>query len=110
MYRLTLVKEWNTEELESYAALVQKGNPDFIEVKVSSLSVLLLCMWCHSSHTNLQGVTYCGDSKASNITMANIPWHEEVRTVSYLVITRVEFYLFSGAKFCAKVCGSFARL
>lgn len=34
MYRLTLVKEWNTEELESYAALVQKGNPDFIEVKV----------------------------------------------------------------------------
>ena len=26
----------------------------------------------------IQGVTYCGDSKASNLTMSNIPWHEEV--------------------------------
>lgn len=25
-----------------------------------------------------QGVTYCGDSKASNLTMKNVPWHEEV--------------------------------
>lgn len=57
VYRLTLVKQWNTEELEGYAELVARGNPDFIEVK---------------------GVTYCGDSKASNITMANVPWHEEV--------------------------------
>ncbi len=23
-------------------------------------------------------MTYCGDSKASNITMVNVPWHEEV--------------------------------
>ena len=36
---------------------MSRGNPDFIEVK---------------------GVTYCGESKASDITMANIPWHEEV--------------------------------
>ena len=35
VYRLTLVKEWNTEELENYAELVKRGNPDFIEVKVS---------------------------------------------------------------------------
>ncbi len=34
VYRLTLVKEWNTEELEAYASLVARGNPDFIEVKV----------------------------------------------------------------------------
>jgi len=34
VYRLTLVKEWNTEELEAYASLVAKGNPDFIEIKV----------------------------------------------------------------------------
>lgn len=34
VYRLTLVKQWNTEELESYAELVTRGNPDFIEVKV----------------------------------------------------------------------------
>ena len=24
-------------------------------------------------------MTYCGDSKASNLTMGNVPWHEEVR-------------------------------
>nr|KAG5707049.1 hypothetical protein BaRGS_019654 [Batillaria attramentaria] len=57
VYRLTLVKAWNTEELENYAQLVSLGNPDFIEIK---------------------GVTYCGESKASNLTMANVPWHEEV--------------------------------
>ncbi|XP_041350562.1 S-adenosyl-L-methionine-dependent tRNA 4-demethylwyosine synthase TYW1-like [Gigantopelta aegis] len=57
VYRLTLVKEWNTNEIESYAKLVSLGNPDFIEVK---------------------GVTYCGESKASTLTMNNVPWHEEV--------------------------------
>ncbi|XP_064391426.1 S-adenosyl-L-methionine-dependent tRNA 4-demethylwyosine synthase TYW1-like [Halichondria panicea] len=57
VYRLTLVKQWNTDELESYASLVTKGNPDFIEVK---------------------GVTYCGDSKTSTLTLVNVPWHEEV--------------------------------
>lgn len=57
VYRLTLVKAFNTEELENYAQLVSYGNPDFIEIK---------------------GVTYCGDSKASNLTMSNVPWHEEV--------------------------------
>ncbi|GFO41183.1 S-adenosyl-l-methionine-dependent tRNA 4-demethylwyosine synthase [Plakobranchus ocellatus] len=57
VYRLTLVKAWNTEELDNYAKLVSLGNPDFIEVK---------------------GVTYCGESKASNLTMKNVPWHEEV--------------------------------
>ncbi|XP_066998210.2 S-adenosyl-L-methionine-dependent tRNA 4-demethylwyosine synthase TYW1 [Anabrus simplex] len=57
VYRLTLVKAWNTEELESYAKLVEIGKPDFIEVK---------------------GVTYCGTSKASNLTMENVPWHSDV--------------------------------
>lgn len=57
VYRLTLVKAFNTEELDNYAKLVSLGNPDFIEVK---------------------GVTYCGESKASNLTMENVPWHEEV--------------------------------
>lgn len=27
---------------------------------------------------NLQGVTYCGESKASKLTMQNVPWHQEV--------------------------------
>ena len=57
VYRLTLVKGYNAEELDNYAKLVQVGNPDFIEVK---------------------GVTYCGSSKASSLTMENVPWHEEV--------------------------------
>ena len=34
VYRLTLVKQWNTDELDAYASLVCKGTPDFIEVKV----------------------------------------------------------------------------
>lgn len=34
VYRLTLVKAFNTEELENYAQLVSYGNPDFIEIKV----------------------------------------------------------------------------
>lgn len=57
VYRLTLVKEWNMDEMQGYASLVELGKPDFIEVK---------------------GVTYCGESKRSNLTMSNVPWHEEV--------------------------------
>ncbi|NXT26406.1 TYW1 synthase, partial [Syrrhaptes paradoxus] len=57
VYRLTLVKAWNVDELKDYADLISLGKPDFIEVK---------------------GVTYCGESSASNLTMANVPWHEEV--------------------------------
>lgn len=57
VYRLTLVKEWNMDEMQGYANLVALGKPDFIEVK---------------------GVTYCGDSKGARLTMSNVPWHEEV--------------------------------
>ncbi|XP_004460754.1 S-adenosyl-L-methionine-dependent tRNA 4-demethylwyosine synthase TYW1 [Dasypus novemcinctus] len=65
VYRLTLVKAWNVDELQAYAELVGLGRPDFIEVK---------------------GVTYCGESSASSLTMANVPWHEEVvRFVQELV-------------------------
>lgn len=34
VYRLTLVKSWNVDELQAYAELVSLGSPDFIEVKV----------------------------------------------------------------------------
>lgn len=58
VYRLTIVKAWNNEEIQNYAELVRYGQPDFIEVK---------------------GVTYCGDtSTAGGLTMKNVPWHEEV--------------------------------
>lgn len=39
VYRLTLVKGWNMDEVKAYADLLQLGEPDFIEIK---------------------GVTYCG--------------------------------------------------
>eukprot|EP00092_Neocalanus_flemingeri_P005712 GFUD01006152.1.p1 GENE.GFUD01006152.1~~GFUD01006152.1.p1 ORF type:complete len:735 (-),score=197.38 GFUD01006152.1:138-2342(-) len=65
VYRLTLVKGWNAEEMDNYAKLVEIGQPDLIEIK---------------------GVTFCGDSKASTLTMENVPWHEEVvKFVSDLV-------------------------
>ena len=51
MYRLTLVKGYNNEEIANYVELVRRGKPDFIEVK---------------------GVTYCGYGGASKLTMANV--------------------------------------
>jgi len=57
VYRLTLVKGMNAEEIKNYAELVALGNPDIIEIK---------------------GVTFCGSSKASSLTMENVPWHDEV--------------------------------
>jgi tRNA wybutosine-synthesizing protein 1 len=56
VYRLTLVKGWNTEHVEQYAQLIDLGKPDFIEIK---------------------GVTYCGESNASDLTMQNVPWYQE---------------------------------
>jgi tRNA wybutosine-synthesizing protein 1 len=35
VYRLTLVKSWNADEIVDYAKLVSIGKPDFIEIKVS---------------------------------------------------------------------------
>ena len=62
MYRLTLVKKYNTEELADYAALVSIGRPTLIEIK---------------------GVTYCGETSAANeLTMSNVPFHGEVRAFS----------------------------
>jgi len=47
------------DELEGYAALIETGLPDFIEIKA---------------------VTYCGKSDASSLTMENVPWHKYVNT------------------------------
>lgn len=69
VYRLTLVKAWNTDELDNYAQLVYRGKPDFIEVK---------------------GVTYCGESKASNLTMKNVPWHTEVVNFVQELLNRLD--------------------
>lgn len=59
VFRLTLVKGFNVEEVEGYADLVAKGLPCFVEVK---------------------GVTFCGTSttKGVGLTMQNVPFYEEV--------------------------------
>lgn len=57
VYRLTLVGGFNFFDADNYAELVKLGEPDFIEVK---------------------GVTYCGTSNNAELTMKNVPWHEEV--------------------------------
>ncbi|KAK7198379.1 Flavodoxin/Radical SAM superfamily/Wyosine base formation [Novymonas esmeraldas] len=71
VFRLTLVNQYNTENIRAYADLVEMGQPDFIEVK---------------------GVTYCGTSTSSTLTMKeNVPRHDEV------------------IGFCAALCAEMAR-
>lgn len=109
MYRLTLVKAWNTDEVMNYANLVSLGNPDFIEVKVKFTLHHLTnlhfgsCLICISlvkslfygqinSMCSFQGVTYCGTSKASILTMQNIPWHEEVLSFVQQLVDQLPDY------------------
>ncbi|KAJ1388410.1 tRNA wybutosine-synthesis [Sesbania bispinosa] len=61
VYRLTLVKGWNTEDVDAYSKLFSLGEPDFVEIK---------------------GVTYCGSSATSKLTMENVPWHTDVQAFS----------------------------
>ncbi|KMZ72931.1 Sulfite reductase [NADPH] flavoprotein alpha-component [Zostera marina] len=61
VYRLTLVKGWNAEDIDAYSNLLDIGQPDLIEIK---------------------GVTYCGSTSTSSITMKNVPWHEDVKEFS----------------------------
>lgn len=68
VYRLTLVKSYNMGELDNYAELINMGKPDFIEIKA---------------------VTYCGKSDGSDLTMKNVPWHEEVREFCAALCERV---------------------
>eukprot|EP00252_Welwitschia_mirabilis_P017410 TRINITY_DN3859_c0_g1_i1.p1 TRINITY_DN3859_c0_g1~~TRINITY_DN3859_c0_g1_i1.p1 ORF type:complete len:726 (-),score=97.12 TRINITY_DN3859_c0_g1_i1:406-2583(-) len=67
VYRLTLVKGWNTEELDGYLELLDLGKPDFVEIK---------------------GVTYCGSSATSTLTMENVPWHEDVKLFSEILASK----------------------
>jgi len=71
VYRLTLVKGMNTTQLDEYAQLITRGRPDFIEIK---------------------GVTYCGTSNSgdeSELTMQNVPWHEEVIQFGHALCAKV---------------------
>lgn len=66
VYRLTLVKDHNMADSADYARLVALGEPDFIEIK---------------------SVTFCGESKASNLSIGNTPWHEEVRNFAEAMLS-----------------------
>jgi len=59
VYRMTLVKGFNMDEIAEYAKLILMGRPTFIEIK---------------------GVTFCGTQlTVRDLTMKNVPWHVEVR-------------------------------
>merc|ERR1719262_836368 len=65
VYRLTLVKGQNMASAADYARLVFLGEPDFIEIK---------------------SVTFCGESEASTLKLANVPWHEEVKAFTEAIL------------------------
>ncbi|SOV12075.1 tRNA-YW synthesizing protein, putative [Plasmodium gaboni] len=69
VFRFTLVKEYNMmeNEINSYINLIELGYPDFIEIKA---------------------VTYCGSSQGYQLTMKNIPWHEEVYQFAWNLINK----------------------
>ena len=60
VYRITLVKGagGNMGDIDDYVALVRRGQPALVEVK---------------------GMTWSGESPGSALTMANVPWHADVR-------------------------------
>ncbi|KAF0685001.1 Aste57867_23030 [Aphanomyces stellatus] len=68
VYRMTLVKEHNMKEIDNYVELIQIGMPDLIEIKA---------------------VTYCGKSDASDLTMKNVPYHQEVRDFCELLCSKL---------------------
>ncbi|EPY22786.1 tRNA wybutosine-synthesizing protein 1 [Strigomonas culicis] len=58
VFRLTLMNERNDAHIAEYVNLIQRGSPDFIEVK---------------------GVTFCGTSNSNSIDMKkNVPQHQQV--------------------------------
>ncbi|KNH09682.1 hypothetical protein XU18_0367 [Perkinsela sp. CCAP 1560/4] len=68
VFRLTLVKNYNVEQIDGYISLVRLGKPEFIEVK---------------------GVTYCGDNGEDGISMRNVPYHHEVIDFCKLLLERI---------------------
>lgn len=72
VFRLTLINQRNVgndSDLDGYARLVVKNRPDLIEIK---------------------GVTFCGKSEASDLTMKDVPWHHEVRAFSQALCDRIK--------------------
>lgn len=60
VFRLTLVKGFNMNEIKGYADFIEKANPSLVEIK---------------------GATFCGSSSGNGnpLTMQNIPFYEECK-------------------------------
>jgi len=69
VYRFTLVRGFNMDEVPGYGNLIDRGRPWLIEIKGVSYDV---------QRTDHTGVTYCGKSDESPLTMGNVPFYEEV--------------------------------
>ncbi|KAI5963165.1 YPO7 [Candida pseudojiufengensis] len=69
VFRLTLVKGFNMEDIESYADMVERALPSQIEIK---------------------GATFCGSSNGNGnpLTMQNIPFYEECK--NFVVSLNIE--------------------
>ncbi|KAL2313807.1 S-adenosyl-L-methionine-dependent tRNA 4-demethylwyosine synthase [Schizosaccharomyces pombe] len=72
VYRMTLVKGFNMEQIKEYTELIRLGVPCFIEVK---------------------GVTYSGNSDQSPLTMKNVPYYEEVIDFVKKLIEYIDIHL-----------------
>ncbi|EPX71990.1 wybutosine biosynthesis protein Tyw1 [Schizosaccharomyces octosporus yFS286] len=72
VYRMTLVKGFNMEQIKEYTELIRLGVPCFIEIK---------------------GVTYSGNSDQSPLTMKNVPYYEEVVDFTKKLIENIDKYL-----------------
>jgi tRNA wybutosine-synthesizing protein 1 len=59
-----------------------------------SLALTIAACHCRLSLSTLclqvKGVTWCGTSPGSNLTMANVPWHHEVKAFCETLAARVD--------------------
>ncbi|KAK7208405.1 flavodoxin and radical SAM domain protein [Myxozyma melibiosi] len=70
VFRLTLVKGFNAEEVLGYARLVAQALPCFVEVKGVT--------YCGNSAPSGPGASFSKGASKDTLTMANVPFYEEV--------------------------------
>lgn len=80
--RLTCVKNWNMTDIKGYAQLIQRGNPDFIEIK---------------------GYMFVGESQKW-LKYENMPTMDEVRDFSKEVEKELPDYEFVDEHNASRVC------
>ncbi|EPR78621.1 Radical S-adenosyl methionine and flavodoxin domain protein [Spraguea lophii 42_110] len=68
VFRLTLIKNYNNDDIIHYTTLINLGQPDFIEIK---------------------GVTFCGYTESTPMKMDNVPYHEDVQEFSKKLLKEI---------------------